>query len=239
LLAEAVAWNNGKPIDIVWCVAGSSTPDYWVEAPLSLTRSQMDINFWGTAEMAHAILRQWCAPDFAVVPEPKHLIFTSSVLALYPVVGYGPYNPAKGAMRALADTLVQELELYPQKIKLHVIYPSSIDSPGFVRENMTKPGVTLKVEEGDPVQPPDEVADLAIKGMEKGEYFITVSTLGQIFRWTAYAGSPRNNRFVDTIMACLMPIVWLFAIPYVYGIIRNYAKQHGHPVNHPKKKIEA
>ncbi|OTB17899.1 hypothetical protein K445DRAFT_315641 [Daldinia sp. EC12] len=238
LLAEAIAWNDDKPIDIVWCVAGMSTPDFWLEVPLSQTRSQMDINFWGAAEMAHAILRLWCAPDAPVVPEPKHLIFTSSVLAFFPVVGYGPYTPAKSALRGLADTLVQELEAYPQNVKIHVVYPASIGSPGFERENKTKPGVTKMIEEGDPVQTPDAVAAGAIQGLEKGQYFITTALYGHIFKWSTLGGSPRNNWVFDTIMCCLMPLVWIFVLPDIFSKIRKYRKTHGHPANYRAKAIE-
>ncbi|KAI8963517.1 3-ketodihydrosphingosine reductase tsc-10 [Daldinia sp. FL1419] len=238
LLAEAVAWNNGQPIDIVWCIAGMSAPDFWLEVPLSQTRSQMDINFWGAAEMAHAILRLWCAPDAPVIPEPKHLIFTSSVLAFFPVVGYGPYTPAKSALRGLSDTLVQEVEAYPQNVKIHVVYPASIGSPGFDRENRTKPGVTKMLEEGDPVQSPDAVAASAIQGLEKGHYSITTALYGHIFKWSTLGGSPRNNWFIDTLMCCLIPLVWIFVLPDIFSKIRKYCKTHGHPATYRAKAIE-
>ncbi|KAI1448215.1 NAD(P)-binding protein [Annulohypoxylon stygium] len=238
LLAQAVSWNGGKPLDIVWCVAGTSTPDFWLEVPLSHTRSQMDINFWGSAEMAHAILRLWCAPDAPVVPEPKHLIFTSSVLAFFPMAGYGPYTPAKSALRGLADTLAQELLLYPQNVKLHVVYPASIGSPGYDRENRTKPQITKKLEEGDPVQTPDQVAAGAIQRLEQGQYFITNAFLGHLLRWCSLGGSVRNNWFIDTIMACLMPIIWIFVLPDICSKIKKYAKKNGHPATYRTKHIE-
>ncbi|CAJ2506284.1 Uu.00g004140.m01.CDS01 [Anthostomella pinea] len=235
LLAEAVEWNNGQALDIVWCVAGKSTPDFWVEAPLSLTRNQMDINFWGSAEMAHAILRLWLAPNAPVVTEPKHLIFTSSVVAFFPVVGYGPYTPAKSALRGLADTLLQEVQLYPQKVKIHVVYPGSISSPGFERENKTKPEITNMIEDGDPVQSPDEVAAASIRGLEKGYYFITVAFLGHVLRWSALGGSTRSNILVDTVMGWVIGVAMLVAGPLIHRQIRQYGKKHGHPVNYRKK----
>ncbi|KAI1094749.1 3-ketodihydrosphingosine reductase tsc-10 [Rostrohypoxylon terebratum] len=239
LLAQAVSWNGGKPLDIVWCVAGTSTPDFWLEVPLSHTRSQMDINFWGCAEMAHAILRLWCAPDAPVVPEPKHLIFTSSVVAFFPMAGYGPYTPAKSALRGLADTLAQELLLYPQNVKMHVVFPASIGSPGYDRENRTKPHITKKLEEGDPVQTPDQVAAGAIQRLEQGHYFVTNAFLGHLMRWGSLSGSPRNNWFTDTIMACLLPIIWIFVLPDIYSKIKKYAKENGHPATYRTKHIEA
>ncbi|OTA98861.1 hypothetical protein M426DRAFT_325655 [Hypoxylon sp. CI-4A] len=235
LLAEAVAWNGGRPLDIVWCIAGMSTPGLWFEAPLKQTRDQMDINFWGSAEMAHAILRLWCASDAPVVPEPKHLIFTSSVVALFPVVGYGPYTPAKSALRGLADTLAQELELYPQNVKVHIVYPATIGTPGYERENKLKPEITKIIEEGDPVQSPDNVASGSIKKLENGEYSITVAFLGHLMRWGSMSGSLRNNWFVDTIMSCLIPLIWIFVLPDILGKIRKYGKTHGHPTTYQKK----
>ncbi|RYP03269.1 hypothetical protein DL764_005262 [Monosporascus ibericus] len=234
LLAEAIAWNNGNPIDIVWCVAGKSVPGFWLEAPLSSTREQMDLNFWGSAELAHAVLREWCAPDAPVVPEPRHFIFTASVLALFPVIGYGPYNPSKGALKALADTLVQEVEIYPQKVKVHIVYPGTIGSPGLARENKTKPEITQILEADDPVQTPDAVAASAIQGLEKGQYSITVALLGHVFRWSALGGGPRNNWFIDTVMSWIVSIVWMFALPDLYGKIRKYAKKNGHPATYKK-----
>lgn len=235
VVTQAVAWNNGQALDIVWTMAGKSTPDFWVEADLAVTREMMDINFWGTAEMAHAILREWTGPTAPVVPEPKHLIFTSSVLAFFPVVGYAPYNPAKAALRSLADTLHQELELYPQKVKLHVIYPGSISSPGFDRENMTKPEITRIIEEGDPVQTPDEVAEKAIRGLERGYYTVTVAFLGDVLRSLSLGGEPRDNWFFDTALTCIMQIVWFFAIWDIFGKIRKFGKKNGHPTNYRKK----
>ncbi|KAI0402905.1 hypothetical protein F4802DRAFT_573605 [Xylaria palmicola] len=237
LLADAVAWNGGKPLDVVWCVAGKSVPDLWVEAPLSVTREHMDLNFWGSAEMAHAILRLWCAPDAPVVPEPKHLIFTASVLALFPVIGYGTYTPTKAALRGLADTLVQELQIYPQEVKVHVVYPGGISSPGMERENKTKPEITTIIEETDPIQTPDEVAERALRGLEKGHYAITVDFLGHVFRWANLGGMPRNNYPVDTFMSWLVSLVWIFVLPDIYGKIKKYCKKNGHPSNYRRKDM--
>ncbi|KAK6200581.1 hypothetical protein LQW54_009700 [Pestalotiopsis sp. IQ-011] len=238
LIAKAVAWNDGKPLDIVWTIAGQSTPDFWVEAPLSVSRNQMDINYWGSAEMAHAILREWTAPEVPVVPEPKHLIFTSSVLAFTPIVGYGPYNPTKAALRALGDTLVQELELYPQKVKIHVVFPGGISSPGFDRENLTKPEITVQLEADDPVQTPDEVASKAIKGLERGDYSVIVSWYGYILKCLALGSAPRESWILDGITSCLMQVIFFFALLDISSKIRKYAKKNGHPVNYRKQQSE-
>ncbi|KAJ2994840.1 hypothetical protein NUW58_g1435 [Xylaria curta] len=136
----------------------------------------------------------------------------------------------------VAELLVQELEIYPQKVKVHVVYPGSISSPGFERENKTKPEITLIIEESDPVQTPDVVAANAISGLEKGHYYITVAFLGSVFRWASLGGSPRNNWIIDTFMSWIISLVWIFVLPDIYGKIRKYGKANGHPVNFRKKE---
>lgn len=235
VIAEAMQWNNGKSPDIVWCVAGMSTPELFLDMDMDSMRRQMDVNYFGTAEMSHAILREWLAKDAPVEKEPRHLIMTTSVVALYTIPGYAPYAPSKWALRGLADTISQEAMLYPQNVKVHVVYPGTILSPGFDRENLLKPEITKILEESDPKQTPDEVAEAAIKGLERGDYFITVNYLGALMKWGMLGGSFRNNWIVDTVGAWLVSIVWIFVQMDLHGKIRSYGKKHGHPSTYKKQ----
>ncbi|KAF6845484.1 short-chain dehydrogenase [Colletotrichum musicola] len=239
LVAEATAWNGGRSPDIVWCVAGTASTGFWIDTPFSATRRNMDVNFYGTAEMAHAILREWLAPEAPVEDEPRHLVMTSSVVAFFTVAGYGPYASSKFAIRGLADTLSQELLLYPQNVKVHVVYPGTITSPGLENENLTKPQITHQLEELDPVQSPDEVATAAIRGLERGEYFVTVAWLGHLMRWGCLGGSVRNNWLVDIFMSWVTSWVWVFILPDLLRQCRNYGKKHGHPATYPKPKASS
>ncbi|KAL0931059.1 short-chain dehydrogenase [Colletotrichum truncatum] len=239
VIAEATAWNGGRSLDIVWCIAGMATTGFWIDTPFSATRRNMDVNFYGTAEMAHAILREWLAPDAPVEDEPKHLIMTTSVVAFFTVVGYGPYASSKWAIRALADTLSQEVLLYPQNVKIHVVFPGTITSPGLERENITKPQITHQLEELDPVQSPEDVADLSIKGLERGEYFVTVAFLGSLMKWSGLGGSFRNNWIVDTFMILITPWVWMFILPDFVRQCTSYGKKHGHPATYAKPRASS
>ncbi|PQE12152.1 short-chain dehydrogenase protein [Rutstroemia sp. NJR-2017a BVV2] len=205
ILTETTTLLGSAP-DIVWCIAGSSHPALFLDTPISTMRSQMDMNYWSCVDMAHAVLSRWLSPD--ATPADRHLIFTSSVLAFYSTTGYSPYSPAKAALKSLADTLDQELLLYPNPPKIHVVFPATITSPGLERENRTKPAVTLLLEEADPVQSPDQVAKAAIAGLERGEFLITTGILGSAMRACAWGGSRRNAGLKDWVVECGLAAVW-------------------------------
>jgi 3-dehydrosphinganine reductase len=235
LFAEVVAWNAGNPPDIVWCVAGVSYPGLFVESPLSVTRKSFDINFYGMAELAHATLKVWLAPDAPVTPEPRHFVFTTSVAAFVSIAGYGTYSPSKFAVRALADALTQEVLLYPQNVEIHMFAPSTMATPGNVRENLTKPEITHILEKDDPRWTADEGADIGIKGLENGEYLIVAGLQPQAMKWSSLTGSVRNNWVVDTIASMIMPLIWCAVLPMMMGTIRKFARENGHPSTYAKK----
>ncbi|RCI15118.1 hypothetical protein L249_6409 [Ophiocordyceps polyrhachis-furcata BCC 54312] len=234
VIADARRWNKDVTPDIVWCMAGASVPELFVDMDMDSMRRQMNVNFFGTADMAHAILRHWLAVEAPVEKQARHFIMTSSVVAFYTIPGYAPYAPSKWALRGLADTISQEVIMYPQNVKVHVVYPGNILSPGYERENRTKPKITKLLEESDPKQTPDEVADRAISGLERGDYFVTINFLGSLMKWGMLGGSFRNNWVVDTLGAWLVSIVWFFVQMDLHGKIRNYGKAHGHPTLYKK-----
>lgn len=199
----------------------------------------MDVNFYGAAEMSHAILREWLAPDAPIEEEPKHLIVTSSVVALYTIPGYAPYAPAKFALRGLADTISQEVMLYPQNVKVHCVFPGTMLTACYEHENITKPEITHILEKDDPKQTPEEVAETAVRGLEKGYYNVTVAWLGELMRWSSMGGMFRNNWILDIIGACLCQFIWIFVQADLHGKIRSYLKKNGHPSTYKKKRHDA
>ncbi len=217
-------------------------------------REQMDQNYWTAAYMAHATLQEWLQPAGTkdvnqqskdkASPSPRHLIFTSTVAAFYPPAGYSQYAPPKTALRSLSDTLAQEVRLYnaarahPTKpgseadVEIHTVFPGTIFSPGHEQEQLTKPGITVKLEEDEKGQTEDEVAAASVRGLQRGEYLITTTFLASLMRGAAWGGSARNNWVVDTLYTWLASIVWIFAQPDQDGKVVKWGKEHGHPATY-------
>ena len=221
-------------------------PGLFVKTPVNVLKSQMDINYFAAAYLAHSTLKVWIAPasdkSGSSVPQntgPKHFIMTSSTACFVGIAGYSAYSPAKAAMRSLADSLRSEVNLYngmrrndsstgpPSEIKIHLVCPGTITSPGHDNEQKTKHEITKILEKDDPAQNEDEVAAASVKGLEKGGYMVTTQFLGHAMRASTLGGSPRNNWFVDTVFSWVTAPAWLFIGPDMEGKVFNYGKKHG------------
>lgn len=219
----------------MWCIAGAAYPSFFLESSTELMRKQMDVNFWTCVDISKAILKDWLAPSSPSKGQERHLIFTSSVAAFFPVTGYAPYAPGKAAIKSLSDSLVQEVLLYDESVKIHTVFPGNISSPGFETENKTKPDITHILEEADTVQTPEAVAANSIAGLQRGEYLVTVDFLGSAMRGCAWGGSKRNNWLLDTLMTWITSLVWFFVGWDLDGKVKAYRKKHGHPSTYAKK----
>lgn len=242
ILRKVTDWNNGNPPDVVLNCAGHCIPGFFASSNVETLRDQMETVYWSSAYMSHATLQAWTKPVSKEIQRehqdrPRHLIFTSSVLAFLSVAGYAPYNPAKSAMRALADTLNQEVQVYngsrshtepgpAAEIRIHALYPMGIQSPGFENEQKLKPALTQKLEEDDKPQRPDDLAKIIISELEAGKYAITASFIGHIMRGWATAGSQRVG-LADYLWNWLGSIVVLFIVPDHLGKCWRWGKEKG------------
>ncbi|KAJ5578030.1 uncharacterized protein N7459_006994 [Penicillium hispanicum] len=249
VIAEVTTWNDGSAPDVVWCCAGFCHPGFFIDVPMKIQRQQMDNVYWTAANMAHATLRSWLSPipPSSQMRNPRrHLIFTCSTAAFVPVAGYGPYSPAKAAIRALSDTLSQEIEMYngaytqrhrnyapAADVKIHTVFPMGILSPGFDNEQKIKPDLTKLLEEADRPQTPEEVARISISALERGEYLITTMFVGNVMKGSALGPSPRNSIVGDTFLGWLSNLVFLHVVPDLRNKAFNWGKRNGLPGPRP------
>ncbi|KAK3168844.1 hypothetical protein OEA41_005292 [Lepraria neglecta] len=229
IITEATAWNNNQTPDILICCAGSATPGLFIDLPTSTIKEQIETNYYSSAYMAHAFLQPWLQnPSGSKSQEAKHIVFTSSLVAFLPLVGYSLYTPSKVALRALSDTLSQELLLYHPlcNIRTHTIFPGTIFSPGLEIENQSKPAITKKLEESDGGQTCEEVAASSIKGLEKGEEMISSGIMGVALK-AGMLGSSRRNGWgiVDTVVGWIVMIVLVVVRRDMDGTVRKWGKE--------------
>ncbi len=150
--------------DVVVNNAGFATPARFEEISYEDFRSVMDVNLGGTWNVLQA-----------VVPEMKkrrsgQILNVSSVAGFVGVYGYTSYGASKSAVAHLSAALRSELK--PHNVSVHVLFPPNTETPGFEEENKHKPAETHAIEAGDPILQPEQVARIAIKGLERGRFAI-------------------------------------------------------------------
>lgn len=118
----------------------------------------------------------------------------------------------------LAETLRSELLLY--SVSVHIFFPGTIYSPGYIEENKTKPKITLKIEETDDGMKPEKAAEALLKGKSEnscwiltyifslpgvrdGHFHISADLLGNLFRSSTRGSTPHNNVMMDGIYSLI------------------------------------
>lgn len=213
---------------LILVVSGAAIPGFFKDMDPDVLERQVKTNYFSVIHTAHAALNLMTASPLPAGAPQRHIIFTSSVMAFYPLAGYNTYTPAKAAIRSLADGLRQECILY--NIDVHCCFPGTIYSPGFEIEQQTKPELTKILEGSDEGQTPDKVAEVCVARLEKGQSLVVTSLLGEAMRAASWGGSPRGSWWWDTIMAWVCACVWLVVGRVMDGDVRKYVKKNGVPV---------
>ena len=153
------------PCDLLVTSAGEARPGYFQELDLAVFRAQMELDYFGTLHCVRAVVPSMIERGAGTI------VGVSSAAGLIGVFGYSAYAPAKYAVRGLMDTL--RAELRPHGVRVSCAYPPDTDTPGFARENETKPPETVAVSAGIKVMPPAKVAARIVHGIEKDHADIT------------------------------------------------------------------
>ena len=134
-----------------------------------------------------------------------------------------------GIFLGLAETLRQELLLY--SIDVQIYFPVTIYTPGYEEENKTKPQLVLKLEESDPGITAEKAAEglyegavlsqslspapgpktIIYAGMRKGDFHITDTFIGDVFRTNTRGSSPFGSNVLKDLLFGLIGAVRLCA----------------------------
>lgn len=154
-----------EPVDVLVAAAGGAEPGHFDALDTATLRRGYELNYLGAVYVVRAVL-----PSM-LERERGHVVLVSSAAALTGVFGYGAYGPAKAALVNLAEVL--DAEYADRGLRLAVAYPPDTLTPGYERENRTKPAQTQAV--SALVQPltASAVATAIVRGIERDRRTIT------------------------------------------------------------------
>ena len=162
-LLEVFISNHGCP-DYLINAVGFALPHYIQDLTLQDFKNNMNVNYFGEL-----------IPTLIVLPhmiEKKggHIAFISSMMGYFGIMGYATYAPSKFAVTGLAEVLRHELK--PYHINISVLFPPDTNTPGFEKENQTKPEECRMLSETIKPLEPQVVAQAFVKGILKRQFSI-------------------------------------------------------------------
>ncbi|KAF3212228.1 3-dehydrosphinganine reductase [Orbilia oligospora] len=220
--------------EILWCCAGGANPGFFRDYKPADLEWAMKTNYWSAVYIAHNVIQLMTSrpPPTQKYPtngnHQRKIIFTSSLVAFCPLVGYSSYSGPKAALRALTDTLRQECLLYD--IDVHCCCPGSILSPGLENENLTKPGILKEIEaEDDTPQTSEDVAKYCLEELQRGQTLPVSSFLARAARSAMVGPTPRVGFLFETLLSWACAIVYIFVRRGHDGIVLRERKAKGLP----------
>jgi len=153
------------PASIVVNCAGAAHPGYFPDLGVEVFEEQIRRHLIGTVNIFKAAI-----PHLTAQSAPTRLVATSSVLGLFGMFGYSAYAASKHAVVGLASSLRSEYARTAMRIS--VLCPPSIDTPGFAAENKIKPADVLKAELKGGVLKPEAVAAALVRALPRGPALI-------------------------------------------------------------------
>ena len=177
--------KHGVP-DYLMNFVGYAYPAFIQDLTLDDFRKNMDGNYYGQLVPILTLL-----PHF--MKERKgHIVTCSSVLGFMATFGYATYCPTKFAICGLTEALRSEMK--PYNIRFSMLFPPDTDTPGFAKENETKPLAVSILSEGGGLMTPDQVAKKLMKGILKKKFYILPGQ-GRLL-WTIVRHAPNLAHWI-------------------------------------------
>ncbi len=170
------AFEHFERIDVWVNNAGIGAFGRFEETPPEVYRQVMETNFFGTTYGVRAVL------PYMRLQKSGVIINTASLLATVAGPYYSAYTASKHAIRALGESLRQEIEALDD-VDIHIctVMPATIDTP-FFRHSANYTGRTVKAL--PPVYPPEQVAMTIVKCAEHPQREVFVGNAGRMISFT-------------------------------------------------------
>lgn len=176
---ENFVGQNGCP-DFLFNCAGYAQPGYIQDLSMSDYHKMMDLNYFGTVHTCKTL-----APHF-IKSKKGYILNVSSMAGFLGLFGYTGYCATKFAVVGFSESLKRELK--PYGVRVSVLCPPNTKTPGFAKENLTKPKEVLMTEEKAKTVSADYVAAATLQSMSKGKFMIVPTFDGELaYRLNRYA----------------------------------------------------
>nr|XP_005910252.1 PREDICTED: 3-ketodihydrosphingosine reductase [Bos mutus] len=182
------------PVDMLVNCAGMSLSGKFEDLEVSTFERLMSINYLGSVYPSRAVI--------ATMKERRmgRVVFVSSQAGQLGLFGYTAYSSSKFALRGLAEAL--QMEVKPYNVYVTVAYPPDTDTPGFAKENQTKPLETRLISETTSVCKPEQVAKQIVKDAVQGNFNSSIGSDGYMLSSLTCGMAP-----VTSIMEGLQQVV--------------------------------
>jgi 3-dehydrosphinganine reductase len=180
--------QHGVP-DYLINAVGYAYPQYVQELTLNDYRACMETNYYGQLIPILVLM-----PHF-MAARKGHIVNVSSMMGYFGIMGYAAYAPTKFAIVGLTEALRHELK--PYNISFSILYPPDTDTPGFEKENQTKPKECAMMSSTVKLLSAGQVAESLVAGMIQRRYAILPGEAG--FVWIMNRYFPSLVRWVIDI----------------------------------------
>ncbi|VWU52664.1 conserved protein, unknown function [Hepatocystis sp. ex Piliocolobus tephrosceles] len=146
------------------------------------------------------------------------ILFINTEGTLYPIYGYSYYLMSKSCMWTYTHILDQELKYY--NIHIANAFLPSLETPGYIIENLKKPQITKHIENLTTTLNSDYAANKVINKIKQGNKFITLNFNGYMLS-VLHSGYRHPDSYFDYIIYVTFCNIFVF-ISSLYKIYIEY-----------------
>jgi 3-dehydrosphinganine reductase len=164
------------------------------------------------------------------VNKSGRVVLVSSMAGTAPVAGFTVYGATKAAVRAFAQSL--DMESASRGVRVQVVNPPDVATPGYEEENKTKSPECLEICAMGGMSPmkPAEFAAGVLKGIEDYSFQINVGFDGNFLAMGTAGMDPPTSRWWFVLEVLLGGFLRLVCAVYVflhYRIVRKVHRKEG------------
>lgn len=219
---SSVARQAGA-VDILICSHGISIPKSLEDSSLDEINHVLDTNLRGNLHVIKAML-----PCLKNRKDDHYasISIVSSQAGQVGVYGFAAYAASKFGLKGMAEALQQEVHCY--NIRVSLIYPPDTFTPGFEKENETKPEITKLISGSSTAMDAVDVARKAIDGIKAGKFAISCNFDGWMLCIATAGMSPQPSPLLAFAEIFLLGFLRLVGLCYTwtwYQALIKWAKQ--------------